>query len=105
MRLWLPALLFLVLVASACGQKEETAPPAPARLTGVITDIASGAGGEITGFDLDAAGMSYNILIEPDRDYGFELDHLYEHESTGDPVRVRLRSENEALYALQIDDA
>jgi hypothetical protein len=59
----------------------------------------------VTGFDLDAAGESYQILIDPARDYGFDLAHLREHQSTGDPVRVRLQQREEALYALRIDDA
>jgi hypothetical protein len=45
------------------------------------------------------------IRIDPSRDYGFDLTHLNEHQSTGDPVRVRLRQRDEGLYALQIDDA
>lgn len=92
------------LIAGTACSKEKTPPP-PAALTGVISQIGAEAGGEVTGFDLEAGGKSYNILIDPGRDYGFDLNHLYEHESTGDPVRVRLRAENETLYALQIDDA
>ena len=59
----------------------------------------------MTAFDLRVEEESYHIRIDPDHDYGFDLNHLYVHESTGDPVRVRLRSEYEALFALQIDDA
>jgi hypothetical protein len=92
------------LIGSGAGCSKETPPP-PTALTGVITQIAAGAGDEVTGFDLEAAGKSYNILIDPGRDYGFDLNHLYEHESTGDPVRVRLRAEDKTLYALRIDDA
>lgn len=94
--------LLLGLATSHCGGKE---PPAPSALTGVITQIAAGGGGEVTGFDLTTAGESHKILIDPGRDYGFDLSHLYEHESTGDPVRVRLEERDEALYALRIDDA
>jgi hypothetical protein len=59
----------------------------------------------VTSFELAAAGESYEILIDGDRDYGFDLTHLYEHQTSGDPVRVRLRERDEALYALRIDDA
>jgi hypothetical protein len=97
----LAAGLMVALVVAGCG---EEGPPPPAVLTGVITQVAAGDG-EVTGFDLDAAGKSYEILIEGDRDYGFDLTHLYEHQSSGDPVRVRLRERDEALYALRIDDA
>jgi hypothetical protein len=92
-----------VLIAVAAGCKAE-APAAPESLTGVITRVA-GQQGEVTGFDLDSAGKSYEILIDPGRDYGFDLNHLYEHQSTGDPVRVRLRERDDTLYALRIDDA
>ncbi|HZA26890.1 MAG TPA: hypothetical protein VE915_04465 [Actinomycetota bacterium] len=94
--------LLLGLGSGACAG-EETAPPSV--LTGVITEIAASNDGEVTGFDLEAAGESYVILIDPGRDYGFDLNHLYEHETSGDPVRVRLRERDEALYALRIDDA
>ena len=94
--------LLAAVVAAGCGKEP---PSAPETLTGVITEIAAGDDGEITRFDLDAAGGSYAILIDPGRDYGFDLNHLREHESTGDPVRVRLRERDEALYALRIDDA
>jgi hypothetical protein len=97
------ALGFLVgLIVPGCGQKET---PPPAVLTGVITDISAATGGEVTGFDLDAVGKAYRILIDSDRDYGFDLTHLYEHQTTGDPVRVRLQQRDDALYALRIDDA
>ena len=91
----------LLTLPSGCGGDE---PLAPSVLTGVITEVA-GSGGEVTGFELEAEGQAYEILIEPTRDYGFDLNHLREHESTGDPVRVRLREQGEALYALRIDDA
>lgn len=94
--------LLVALSVSGCGKE---APPPPAVLTGVITDITAEGSGEVTGFDLDAAGESYEILIDPARDYGFDLTHLYEHQTTGDPVRVRLQQREEALYALRIDDA
>lgn len=93
------------LIGVVAGCSKEKAPPPPAALTGVITEIAADAGGKVTGFDLDAAGEVHEILVDPGRDYGFDLNHLYEHESTGDPVRVRLRAEDETLYALAIDDA
>ncbi|HET6771497.1 MAG TPA: hypothetical protein VFH75_07650 [Actinomycetota bacterium] len=93
--------LLLNLGSFACAEEQ---PATPSTLTGVITRVAE-AGGEVASFDLAAGEKSYEILIDPGRDYGFDLNHLYEHESTGDPVRVRLRAEDETLFALQIDDA
>src|SRR5688572_8594251 len=94
--------LLVALGVFACG-KEAPAPPTV--LTGVITEVAAGTSGKVTGFELDASGESYEILIDPARDYGFDLTHLNEHQSTGDPVRVRLQQRDAALYALRIDDA
>jgi hypothetical protein len=97
----LTLVLLLGLSTSGCGGEE---PASPSVLTGVITEVAA-SGEKVTGFDLDAGGEAYEILIDPGRDYGFDLNHLYEHQSTGDPVRVRLRERDESLYALRIDDA
>jgi hypothetical protein len=94
--------LLVGLVVPGCRQKE---PLPPSVLTGVITEISTGTGGEVTGFELGAVGKAYRILIDPERDYGFDLTHLYEHQTTGDPVRVRLQQRDDALYALRIDDA
>jgi hypothetical protein len=102
-RRFLSLLLLVAAVLFGCGGEEE--PPPPSVLTGVITEVRPGTGSEVTDFDLDAAGESYQILIDPARDYGFDLAHLREHQSTGDPVRVRLQQREEALYALRIDDA
>jgi hypothetical protein len=100
-RLIVALALLLVMGSTACG---EEAPAAPSVVTGVITEVAA-ADDEVTSFNLDAAGESYEILIDSARDYGFDLTHLYEHQTTGDPVRVRLQQREEALYALRIDDA
>jgi hypothetical protein len=93
--------LLLQLATTACRNEEPTP---PSDVTGVITRVAD-ADGEVASFDLDAGVESFEILIDPGREYGFDLTHLYEHQSSGDPVRVRLRERDEALYALRIDDA
>jgi hypothetical protein len=95
--------VLLSVAAWGCGGEEESPPPSV--LTGVITQVRPATGSNVTGFDLDAAGESYEILIDPARDYGFDLAHLREHQTTGDPVRVRFRQRGEGLYALRIDDA
>jgi hypothetical protein len=100
-RLIVALALLLGVGSTACGRE---APAGPSVVTGVITDVAA-TGGQVTSFDLDAEGESYRIQIDPGRDYGFDLTHLNEHQSTGDPVWVRLRRQGEGLYALRIDDA
>jgi hypothetical protein len=100
-RLIVALALLLQLGSTACG---EQAPAAPSVLTGVITEVSE-ADDRVTSFNLDADGKSYRILIDARRDYGFDLTHLFEHQTTGDPVQVRLQQREEALYALRIDDA
>jgi len=93
--------LLVGLSAAGCAGDE---PASPSVLTGVITEVAA-TGENVTGFDLDVAGEAYEIRIDPGRDYGFDLTHLFEHQTTGDPVQVRLQQREEALYALRIEDA
>jgi hypothetical protein len=70
----------------------------------VITEVKR-AQGEITGLTVDAGAESYVIEIDPEREYGFDLEHLEEHRRTGDPVRVDLKDRNGRLVALTIVDA
>lgn len=77
--------------------------PAPRDLTGLIVDIR-GQGGDVNSFTLQSGGEEYEIRIASDVDYGFELSHLREHESSMWPVRCRLERRLGALYAVAIDD-
>lgn len=91
------ALAVLVLLA-ACTQAE----PPPSEVIGVITAI-EGDIGAIT--VVEDGGGEYRIGIAGDVEYGFDLQHLREHEATGDPVRVRLEERGDDLVGLSIDDA
>jgi hypothetical protein len=99
-------LLALVVIAAACGGAGDgtTTVAMPSTLTGVIVEI-DGFGGDVEAFVLDAGGEEYEIRIAPDVDYGFDLSHLYVHQSDGLPVRCALETRDGALYALRIDDA
>jgi hypothetical protein len=92
--------LLLASVALACGS--EAGPPEV--VTAVITAVQS-EGADISGFTLAAEDGSYQITVEPGRDYGFALGHLHEHHATGAPVRVTLRSTWGVLHATSILDA
>lgn len=92
--------LLLATVAVSCG----SAAAPPEEVTGAITAVQS-EGADISGFTLAAGSASYQIAIEPERDYGFALGHLHEHHATGAPVRVTLRSTWGVLYATSILDA
>lgn len=92
----------------ACGGDEPTAertPEPPRELTGVILTIDSEGLGQISSFELKEGDETYEIFIDPEVDYGFNLGHLNEHLSTGQPVRVDLESREGKLYAQSIIDA
>lgn len=103
----------LALVAGACGGEDDepsggdavAAEDAPDEVTGVLLDVQSEGIGEVTSFTLKDGDDTYEIFIAEDVDYGFDLGHLNEHLTAGDPVRVPLEERDGKLYALSIDDA
>jgi hypothetical protein len=98
----LAAILALtILLAPACSSEPE----APAEVTGMITAIEQSDRGPITGFTVDAEGHRYDIRIDRERDYGFDLEHLEEHRAQELPVRVTLEERDDGLYAVAIEDA
>ena len=111
------ALMFccIALLAPACsdGDGGEEAPSgevvaaedAPDEVTGVLLDIESEGLGEVTSFVLKDGDDRYEIFIAADVEYGFDLGHLNEHLTSGDPVRVPLEVRGDKLYAVSIDDA
>lgn len=94
-------LILPILLASAC----STEPEAPAEVTGLITAIEQSDRGPIASFTVDEDGQAYDIRIDRERDYGFDLGHLEEHLAQGDPVRVTLEEREDGLYAVEIVDA
>lgn len=95
-----PALALILMLLAACSQPEE----APRRVVGVIDSIQGD--GAISGIAVvEDDGDRYEIAIAGDVEYGFDLEHLREHEATGDPVDVRLEERGDDLVALSIDDA
>ena len=97
----------LVLAASCSSTPpSEQSPPVPDEVTGTITGVERGDAGEIAAFTVSGnGGPSYEISIDPARDYGFDLEHLVEHQTTGDPVIVTTEDRDGTAYALQIIDA
>lgn len=87
-------------LAGAC-----SSPPVPDEVTGVIVEIDRGDAEEIVGFTVEGDGSSYGIRIDPARDYGFDLEHLVEHQTTGDPVIVTTEARDGTAYAVEILDA
>ena len=89
----------LLLLAVACGNE----PVVPDRLTGVVTEVRPSSGA-VEAFTVETTFEAYEILIDPRRDYGFDLRHLDDHRATGDPVVVRVEQRDDAAYALSIED-
>jgi hypothetical protein len=44
------------------------------------------------------------ILIDPERDYGFDLGHLEQHRNQEEPVSVEVKIEDGAEVAVSIED-
>ena len=99
------ALATAILVAcGGGGGSTDTPPPAPPEVTGVILEITRDEG-RVASFVLLAGDSEYEIQLDPERDYGFDLEHLEEHRTTKDPVRVQTERRGEAAVALSVDDA
>lgn len=94
-------LAMTLLLAPACSAEPET----PAEVTGLIIALEQSDRGPITGFTVDAEGERYDIRVDRERDYGFELEHLEEHRAQELPVRVTLEERDDGLYAVAIEDA
>jgi hypothetical protein len=98
------AALALALAAGAagCGESQKPVPPAA---VGVITEIDS-EGSAVRSFTLETEDHgTFEVFIAEDVDYGFDLAHLHEHETTDDPVRCTLEERDGRAYALEIVDA
>ncbi len=96
------ALVALLCVVAGCGSGDRE--PTPDELTGLIVAI-DGEGSDVEAFTLEAGLEEYEILIADDVDYGFDLEHLKEHQETGDRVRCELEQRDGRLYARAIFDA
>lgn len=105
------ALVLSLIVLTACGGSEGTQPPNPIvvpptnPITGLLTNLERDAGDTITALTLDVEGTSYRILVDPERDYGFDLAHMDEHLSQMLQVSVSFEERSGAVYATAIDDA
>ena len=98
--------LGLALTAACSSSPAGERAPVPREVTGVIIDVERGDAGAITAFTArEDGGSTYDIHIDPARDYGFDLVHLVEHQTTGDPVIVTTEDRDGTSYAFQIIDA
>ena len=71
----------------------------------MITEVHR-TGGEVTSFTVRTDDdTTYRLATPRDVAYGFDLDHLDEHRTTGDPVRCAVEERDGRLVATAIDDA
>ncbi|MGH2711416.1 MAG: hypothetical protein ACRDH9_09470 [Actinomycetota bacterium] len=104
MRRLLACCLLLAGCGNGGGADATRSSPPPDQVTGVITELQFD-GDQLTRFDVEAFDGTYEIFIDPERDYGFNLGHLRSHKSGQLPVLVHLEARDGDLYALDILDA
>ncbi|HYH27449.1 MAG TPA: hypothetical protein VEA19_01590 [Actinomycetota bacterium] len=93
------AMLAVASLLVACG---NSAPEVPPKATGLIVEIEGSR--QISSFVLESEGESYTILIDPERDYGFPLEHLREHQAQKLPVIVTSETRDGSAHAVSIED-
>jgi len=103
------SLLVIVLATTvSCGSAEPSADPspspAPSEVTGLITETIY-EGEQMTSFVVESREGSVEILIDLERDYGFNLKHLDLHRDQELPVQVPVESRDGRLYAVDVLDA
>lgn len=94
--------LALVALLVSCGGSAPPAPTGP--IEGLVTAVED-AEGTVSSFTVDGRRGLQEILIDPQRDYGFDLAHLREHLELKQAVRVTVEVKGDDLYAVRIDDA
>jgi hypothetical protein len=99
----LVAAMLLLTVSAACGQSQSDEGGAPSSAVGTIVDVST-TGGEVRAFTLRTNEEHIEISIPEGADYGFELEHLKEHEATGAPVLCTLEERGGRVYATGIVD-
>lgn len=104
MRRVLALLVFLAACGGGGGSASDVPTPPPDQVTGVITELQFD-GDKLIEFDVETFEDTFEILIDPDHDYGFNLNHLRSHRDQQLPVLVDLESRDGDLYAVNILDA
>jgi hypothetical protein len=96
------ALAGMLLLSVACG---DAADEAPRRVMGLIVEIRRDDG-RIDSFTVETSNhLRYDIAIDPNHDYGFDLEHLQVHLDQELPVSVRIDEQDGSLVATEILDA
>ena len=105
MHRWLVTLVVLAACSPQAAAPPDPSPsPPPDPVTGLVT-LVRFSGDEVRSLEVESEGRTYEILIDPAVDYGFNLRHLEEHRTAGDPVEVDVEVRGNRIYAVSILDA
>ena len=94
----LAAVLVLVAGCGGTSTSGDSGDEAPREVTGRIMKIER-TNGRISALDITSDGKSYRVVVAPDIDYGFDLEHLKQHRSQHLPVRCPLEQRGGRLVA------
>jgi len=101
-------LLLVVVLSASCGSADPAAEPSstppPTQVIGLITGLEY-EGDQLVSMSVESRDDSYDILIDPEFDYGFNLKHLESHRTDELPVAVDIDARDDGLYAVGILDA
>ena len=100
----LSVLALVLLACVACGGESTlSGEDVPATVTGDVVEVRP-TDGDVESFVVEQDGSRYEILIADDVEYGFDLAHLREHMTAGDPVQVAIEQRSDGAMALSIED-
>ena len=97
--------LSAAVLMTACSSNTTSGDSAPKEVTGPVLEVDGESLGDVTSFEVKEQDESYQIFIDPDVNYGFNLGHINEHLASGEPVRVGIDSRDGKLFATVIVDA
>jgi len=74
-------------------------------ITGPVIKVNAKSLGDVTSIELKQGDETFEILIDPEIDYNYNLGHISEHLSSGAPLRVEVEERDGELFATSIRDA
>jgi len=104
----IPGALLLagLLVCASCGGDSSTdGGGATDEITGPVVKVDAKSLGDVTSIELKQGDETFEILIDPEIDYDYNLGHISEHLSSGAPLRVEVEERDGELFATSISDA
>ena len=94
----------LALLGGCADDSGEASSQSAKSLTGVISSIDPPEGTPESFELVRPAEDAQRIAIDPEADYGMDLQHLHEHMDGALPVKVGLEERDGTLYATSIED-